>query len=182
MFVASANQGDTQPRTNCVECLAVESNVVMRKFPEGWTHIVTRRAIKRGRKNLIVLQFERRKNKSGPRLRFGLASEYRSGDKLDNTTTVEGRNTVALACARGPCHAGAEGHLALSDLEGLDRRAADADFANLPAAVEAAKADLEKGGLEWHDRQTADSKLRLTGGGCALICVDRIRSREAPSG
>jgi len=121
----------------------------MLKFPEGWSHIVTRRAIKRGRNNLLVFQFERRKSEKIRALalvRFGLASEYRSGDKLD-TTTVEGRNTVAVACARGPCHAGAEGHSAFSDLEALTDAAAGADFANLPAALEAAKADLEKGGL-----------------------------------
>jgi hypothetical protein len=42
----------------------------------------------------------------------------------------------------------------------LTDAATDADFAILPAALETAKANLTKG-LEWHERQTADHKLRL---------------------
>ena len=79
-----------------------------------------------------------------------------------DTSTADGRNAVktAVSSARGLVTQGPKAIPLFQTWKALTDAATDADFANLPAALETAKANLKKG-LEWHDRQTADGKLRL---------------------
>jgi hypothetical protein len=79
-----------------------------------------------------------------------------------DTATTEGRNIVktAVASARGLVTQGAKAIPLFQTWKALTDAASDADFAALPTVLETAKASLKKG-MEWHVRQTADSKLRL---------------------
>ena len=79
-----------------------------------------------------------------------------------DTATADGRNIVktAVSSARGLVTQGPKAIPLFQTWKALTDAATDADFVNLPAALEMAKANLKKG-LEWHDRQTADGKLRL---------------------
>lgn len=79
-----------------------------------------------------------------------------------DTTTTEGRNAVkaAVSSARGLVTQGPKAIPLFQTWKSLTDASTDVDFANLPTALKAAKVNL-KNGLEWHDRQTADGKLRL---------------------
>jgi hypothetical protein len=79
-----------------------------------------------------------------------------------DTTTTEGRNIVktAVSNARGLVTQGPKAIPLFQTWKTLTDASTDANFANLPAALEKAKAGLEKA-IEWHIRQTADGKLRL---------------------
>jgi hypothetical protein len=79
-----------------------------------------------------------------------------------DTNTAEGRATVktAVSGARGLVTQGPKAIPLFQIWKALTDAANDADFVNLPAALGKAKANLKQG-LEWHDRQTADGKLRL---------------------
>jgi hypothetical protein len=88
-----------------------------------------------------------------------LKNEIRAG--ID-TNTAEGRSNVktAVSSARGLVTQGPKAISLFQTWKALTDAATDADFVNLPAALETAKANLKQG-LEWHERQTADGKLRL---------------------
>jgi hypothetical protein len=92
-----------------------------------------------------------------------------------DTTTPEGRNTVktAVSNARGLVTQGPKAIPLFQTWKALTEAASDTDFASLPAALEAAKGKL-RNGLEWHDRQTADGKLRLK----ALAAQSFIPSKD----
>ena len=79
-----------------------------------------------------------------------------------DTTTTEGRNTVkvAVSSARGIFTQGPKAVPLIQTWKSLTDAATDANFASLPAALKTAEANLKKG-LEWHNRQIADGKLRL---------------------
>lgn len=93
-----------------------------------------------------------------------------------DTTTVHGRNTVkaAVASARGLVTQGPKAIPLFQTWRALTDAATDPDFANLPTALKTAKMNL-KIGLEWHDRQTVDGKLRLK----ALAAQSFIPVRDA---
>jgi hypothetical protein len=79
-----------------------------------------------------------------------------------NTNTAEGRAIVksAVSAARGLVTQGPKAIPLFQTWKALTDAATDADFAKLPANLEIAEASL-KLGLEWHERQTVDGKLRL---------------------
>ncbi len=79
-----------------------------------------------------------------------------------DTNTAEGRNSVktAVSNARGLVTQGPKAIPLFQMWKALTDAAGDPDFANLPAALETAKANLQQG-IEWHRRQTVDGKLRL---------------------
>jgi hypothetical protein len=93
-----------------------------------------------------------------------------------DTSTADGRNTskTAVSSARGLVTQGPKAIPLFQTWKALTDAATDADFANLPATVETAKANLKKG-LEWHDRQTADGKLRLK----ALAAQSFVPAKDA---
>jgi hypothetical protein len=79
-----------------------------------------------------------------------------------DTSTAEGRNAVktAVSSARGLVTQGPKAVPLFQTWKALTDAASDAGFASLPVALETAKANITTG-LEWHNRQTADGKLRL---------------------
>lgn len=79
-----------------------------------------------------------------------------------DTNTAEGRSSVkaAVSSARGLVTQGPKAIPLFQTWKALTDANTDADFANLPAALETAKTNLKQG-LEWHERQTMDGKLRL---------------------
>ncbi len=79
-----------------------------------------------------------------------------------NTANAEGRTKVkdAVSFARGVVNEGPTKILLFKAWKLLRDAPAEAAFAGIPIAIEAAKKTLETG-LAWHERQTKDSKLRL---------------------
>lgn len=79
-----------------------------------------------------------------------------------DTATTEGRAKIknAVATARGLVAQGAKAISLFQTWKALTDAASDESFAKLPSALQTARTDLAKG-LEWHERQTADGKLRL---------------------
>ena len=79
-----------------------------------------------------------------------------------DTATSEGRASIknSVTNARGLVAQGPKAISLFQTWKALTEAASDEAFAKLPGALQAAKADLVKG-LEWHNRQMADGKLRL---------------------
>jgi hypothetical protein len=92
-----------------------------------------------------------------------------------DTSTIEGRNAVktAVSSARGLVTQGSKAILLFQTWKALTDAATSIDFARLPAALDTAKTNLTKG-LEWHNRQTADGKLRLKVSGWARPIEGRL--------
>ncbi len=79
-----------------------------------------------------------------------------------DTATVEGRSAVkaAVNAARGLVSQATKSITLFQTWRAMTDAAADEKFADLPGVSEAAKSQLAEG-LVWHERQTADNKLRL---------------------
>lgn len=77
-------------------------------------------------------------------------------------TTPDGRASIknAVTTARGLLAQGAKAIPLFQTWKALSDASLDYTFATLPDALSKAKGEINKG-LEWHDRQTADGRLRL---------------------
>jgi hypothetical protein len=98
-----------------------------------------------------------------------------------DTGTIEGRATVktAVSSARGLLTQGPKAIPLFQTWKTLTDAANDENFANLPAALKTARADLTTG-LEWHRRQTADGKLRLKALAAQSFIVVQGADAECP--
>jgi hypothetical protein len=95
-----------------------------------------------------------------------------------DTSTAEGRTKVktAVTTARGLASQGPKAIPLFQTWKALSDTASDEAFAGLPNALNAARADLAKG-LEWHQRQMVDGKLRLK----ALAAESFLPAEDADS-
>lgn len=95
-----------------------------------------------------------------------------------DTATTEGRTKIknAVTTARGLVAQGAKAISLFQTWKALTDAASDESFAKLPSALQTAKSDLAKG-LEWHERQTADGKLRLKA--LAAQSFDPVKDKDS---
>ncbi|MGP0591500.1 AAA family ATPase [Nitrospira sp. T9] len=98
-----------------------------------------------------------------------------------DTATTEGRASVknAVTTVRGLVTQDARSIPLFQTWKTLTDAASDESFAKLPVVLETAKADLAKG-LEWHERQMRDGKLRLKALAAQSFVLEKDKDSDCP--